>query len=46
MTSSAQPVLLDVDGGIARIMIGLDSENAIEGVRAFLDKRDPVWKGR
>ena len=30
--------------GMLTIHVG--TEDAIEGVRAFLERRDPVWKGR
>ncbi len=28
------------------LSIGLQSEDAAEGISAFLQKRDPDWKGR
>ena len=30
----------------AQLTIALSTEDAHEGVRAFLEKREPVWRGR
>jgi enoyl-CoA hydratase/carnithine racemase len=30
----------------AQLTIALSTEDIVEGVTAFFDKREPVWKGR
>ncbi|MEA3509831.1 MAG: enoyl-CoA hydratase-related protein [Actinomycetota bacterium] len=41
---------MDLDTALDHLHIGLTAvsttEDAAEGIRAFLDKRDPTWKGR
>ena len=41
---------MDFDTALDHLHIGLTAvsftEDAVEGVQAFLDKRDPNWKGR
>ena len=32
--------------GLASYRAAIDSEDAIEGPRAFAEKRDPIWRGR
>ena len=41
---------MDVDSALAHLHVGLTAtgttEDAIEGIAAFVQKRDPEWKGR
>jgi enoyl-CoA hydratase len=40
------PLLDALDYLRAQLSLALSTEDAVEGVRSFFEKRDPVWKGR